>query len=103
MGKVDISIKLNRLYLRASGFFTEDEAKQAAAKIIAEVRKMSPGFDLVVDLRDFKPMSPKAADTLRDLLQTYKQHGVRRVVRVVGENVIGKMQMQRTAKEVGLD
>lgn len=93
----------NRLFVRMDGFTRDDEATKAAEDIIAALARLKPGFDVITDISRMKPGSSVGAEQIMRVQQAYKDHGVGRVVRVVGENVLGKMQMQRTAAEVGID
>ena len=93
----------NLLYVRLDGYLTDMEAASAADKVIAEVDRLSPGFDAITDIRTFKPGSPRVAEELMRAQRAYKVKAIRRLIRVVGESVVAKMQFQRTGSEVGLE
>jgi len=102
--KVDVHANAakNRLYMALEGFFSDEEAKEIADKGISEVSKLKTGFDIVNDIRGFKPTSPKGADEIKRGLVFCKQQGLRHVIRVVDESaVIGQGQFARQAKEIG--
>jgi hypothetical protein len=102
--KVDIhaDIAKNRLYLVLDGFFQDDEIPKAADKCISEASKLKPGFDVINDISNFKPASPKGAEEIKRAQIYVKQNGVRRVIRVVGEAVLAQAQFDRQSKGSGL-
>jgi hypothetical protein len=101
--KIDIraDVARNRLYLVLIGFFQDDEVKTASDKCIAEASKLKPGFDVINDISQFKPASPKGAEEIKRAQLFIKQHGVKRVIRIVGDAVITQAQFSRQEKEVG--
>ena len=101
MYQVSSNLAKNRLYLKLDGFMSETEAHEAANTLIAETRKLKPGYDIISDIAGFKPMSPEGAKEIERGQKFVAQNGVRHIMRVVGSNVIGRMQFQRTAKAVG--
>jgi hypothetical protein len=93
----------NRLYLVLQGFFSDEEAKEVADKTIQEIRKLKPGFDIINDISNYKPMSQRGADEIKRAQIVAFQCGVGRVIRVVPTTTIGAMQFARKSKEVGYD
>lgn len=89
----------NRLYLSIKGFMTEEDAVIISDKASAEMRKLKRGFDVINDIRDLKPASLKASRLYSRQLDVAKEIGVGRVVRIVGDQVITKMQLTKTLKE----
>ncbi len=102
--KVDIhaDIAKNRLYLVLDGFFQDDEIPKVADKCISEASKLKPGFDVINDISNFKPASPKGAEEIKRAQIFVKQNGVKRVIRVVGEAVLAQAQFDRQSKGSGL-
>ena len=90
----------NRLYLRMAGFMTDDDANRVADTIIAEIQKLGPGFAVINDIRDLKPTSQTATDHMRRAQEASEKHGVGRVIRVVGDQVVTQIQWNRTLKAV---
>lgn len=101
--KIDIraDVAKNRLYLVLIGFFQDDEVQVASDKCIAEATKLKAGFDVINDISQFKPASPKGADEIKRAQLFVKQHGVKRVIRIVGDAVITQAQFSRQEKEAG--
>lgn len=85
----------NRLYLRLAGFFREGDVQPALAHLKEELKGVTPGFDVVVDISRFAPGSPKAAEALRRGGEMIKGCGRRRAVRITGGIVTGLMQFKR--------
>ena len=75
--KIDVraNVAKNRLYMTLDGFFSDEEAKQTADKGIAEASKLKAGFDIVNDIRGFKPTSQKGAEEIKRALIFCKQQG----------------------------
>ena len=104
MGMLDVRSDLgrNRLYVTLSGFLTDREMEEGIARVIAELPRMKPGFVMVSNIADLKPTTPNGAKTLAKAMEAYKQHRIARIVRIIGKEVLGKMQFQRVAQEAGV-
>ena len=100
---IQVSIPKNRIYLGLDGYFDDQAAGRAADESIAGFRKLRPGFDVVTDISQFKPASPQAAEHILRAQRVLKELQAGRIVRVVGSNVLAKMQMQRTGTQAGLE
>jgi hypothetical protein len=92
----------NRLTIRLSGFSTDAEMEQHVKRVIAELPKLRPGFVMVSDITDLKTTTQGGALALREAMHAYKRHGIARIVRIVGEDVMAKMQLQRLTQEAGI-
>jgi len=90
---------INRLYVTFTGFFDDEEAAQACAAILTEARRLSPGFSIITDIAEFKATTPAGSEEISRLQSDLGALGVRRVVRVVGAQVLANMQLNRTARE----
>lgn len=101
--KIDIraDVSRNRLYLVLGGFFQDDEVKQASDKCIAEATRLKPGFGVVNDISEFKPATPQGAEEIKRSQVFVKQHGVGRVIRVVGQASLTQSQFDRQSKDAG--
>jgi hypothetical protein len=84
-----------------SGFFQDAEMGPIADKCIAETQKLKAGFDVINDISEFKPATPKGADEIKRAQLFVKQFGVRKVIRVVGEAVLTQAQFDRQSKSAG--
>jgi len=91
----------NRLYLKLDGLFSEDDVKSAGGQIIREARLLRPGFDIINDISGFKPVKPEASAHIAHIQEEVMKLSVGRIVRVVGNNALGKMQLSRTSREAG--
>jgi len=89
----------NRLYLRLAGMMMDEDAKKVAETILAEIRKLRPGFAVINDISELKPASEKASEELRRAQDASAKAGVKRVIRVVGSKTITNMQWNRTLRE----
>lgn len=91
----------NRLYIVLDGFISAEEAQEAAAAIKAGADQLQQGFDIINDIRTFKPGSPRVAAIISETQAYVIQQGVKRTVRIVGDDVITAMQWHRVSKESG--
>jgi hypothetical protein len=92
----------NRLYVTLKGFSNDQQMMEHVNRVVAEVAKMRPGFVMVSDISQMKPTTPGGTQALESAMQAYKRHGIAKIVRIVGEEVIAKGQFQRVAKEAGI-
>jgi len=92
----------NRLYIRISGYFTDEEAESAANKAIAEITKLKSGFTVISDYRGLKPTTPKGTEQLFRAMEFMNKHGQRRGIQVVSEEeAVAKMQLDRMNAKAG--
>ncbi len=101
MGTFDVRAEktVNRLYVTFTGFFDDEEADRACAAILTEAKKLSPGFSIITDIAEFRATTPGGSEEISRLQSNLGAMGVRRVVRVVGAQVLANMQLNRTARE----
>jgi hypothetical protein len=92
----------NRLYIKTAGFPTESEMEQHARRIVAELAKLRTGFVVIADITEMKATTPAGAAALLGLLQEYKRRGISRIVRIVSDEVLAKMQLQRITQEADI-
>jgi hypothetical protein len=85
----------NRLYMTLVGMLDEETASEVVSEIEAAVGRLDPGFTIVNDISEFKPMSEDAVDKIEEGKALAAEAGVDATVRVTGESVIGKMQFER--------
>lgn len=98
--ETEADIHKNRLYITIYRLPTPDEVSEIAEEMIAAIRTLKPGFDIVDDLtRIGGSLADDAvqAQTLEALKQ-FKALGARRVV-IVAKSVILKMQIARMTKQ----
>jgi hypothetical protein len=92
----------NRLTIKLSGFSDDAEMERHVKRVIAELPKLRPGFVMVSDITGLKTTTQGGASALREAMSAYKRHGIARIVRIVGEDVMAKMQLQRLTQEAGI-
>ena len=59
MDKMEIhaNVAKNRMYMELEGFFSDEEMAQMYNTFAQEMKKLGPGFDLIVNTSKFKPAS----------------------------------------------
>ena len=92
----------NRVYVTLAGFSSDEEMSQHIARVASEVRRLKAGFVMISDISQMKPTTPNGTRMLQDVMTLYKQHGIARIIRIVGEDVIAKGQFNRLSKEAGI-
>ena len=102
MGEFDFHVDQtkNRLYIRLSGFFREDESDALFVALKTTLEQVRLGFDVVTDVRDLRPGSPKTAADLEKAVQMIKDTGRNRAIRITGGLVTGIMQFKRVVQSV---
>jgi anti-anti-sigma regulatory factor len=103
MFQVQADTVKNRLYIVLTGVPTAGEAKQAADAVAETVKKLKPGFSVINDASNLKPVDPAGAKEIIRAQHAIKEAGVGRVIRVVGDAALVKMQFRRTGMEAGYD
>lgn len=99
MYQLRANVEKNRLYVTFQGFMTLEQIKEAQEVEFQEVeKKLKPGFDLIVDIRDFSPTTEDGAEELIRGQKKLIEMGINRLIRVIGEKMLGKMQLERLAK-----
>lgn len=92
---IEADTSLNRLNMRLSGSFSEEETIPIINRINAEVSKLKPGFDIINDIRDLKKVNIKAALRIKKGTKILEEKGGKRLIRVVGSS---KLAIQIFAK-----
>jgi hypothetical protein len=91
----------NRLYIKISGFITDQELKEATDKIISNLNGLKPGFDVINDISGIKAGGmPKNTDSLIHAQGLIKKAGVNRIIRVVA-SVMTKLQFSESGMKAG--
>ncbi len=85
----------NRLYLRMSGFFREDEGPEMLRRLAGELDRLRRNFDVVLDMTGLKPGSPEVAGMLHKAAELIKSRGRRRGVWIVGTSPTTLLQFKR--------
>lgn len=91
----------NRLYVKLRGFLQDEEVKSACEQILKAAKGLAPGFDIINDISEFKPASAKATEYITHLQEEVMKLHVRKIVRVVENNILAKMQLTRTSQKAG--
>jgi hypothetical protein len=92
----------NRLYVTLGGFADDAQMRKNVDLVVAELPKLRPGFVMISTITDAKATSAGGARELERAMQAYKRHGISRIIRIAGEEVLGKLQLQRLAQEAGI-
>jgi len=90
----------NRLYVKLVGFFDYKEMKAATDATIEGINKLKPGYDVINDISEFKPVGP---DTLKEIERGqvyFKKSGIRYGIRVEGKAKLANLQFSRIGKSV---
>jgi len=99
MYEVTANADKNYMILILKGFMKDEEVREAAAKVLSEADKLTPGFTVINDISELKPTTPSAAEEIKKAQAVLFKKGIGRVIRIVGKSVIASMQFSRTQKE----
>jgi len=91
----------NRIYFRMEDFLNDEEVREAVDKMIEEIGKLKPGFDIINDLSTFKPVSPEGAKEIERMIQFSNTRNVRHVIRITGPHILSQMQFDRINRMYG--
>ena len=92
----------NRLYLTLAGHMEAPERKEATKALLAEVAKLTPGFDVVTDISALHATNEEG---FRDLLRakaTLKLKGIGHTIRVV-KIPLSRIQFERVSTNAGYE
>ncbi len=101
MYKVKAEVEKNRLIITLSGFISADEAAIVKEAIISETAKLTPGFDVINDISNFRLGQDQAGAVLKEIIKYLISKKVNKVVRVVGASQTGLIQFANHTGEVG--
>ncbi len=102
MYQLRTDIDRNRLYITLKGRITAEESKQAARQLMADIKTLEPGFDVITDISDLEPATKNEAKTVMEAQNALIGHGVNRIARVVGTELkatVGKIQFDRASRQ----
>ena len=103
MHSIRVEHKKNRLYITLAGFFPDEDARKASDKIIEAIDTFNSDFDLITDISECRPATPAGNVEIERIQQYALSKGARRFIRVVGERVLAKMQLERASQKTGID
>lgn len=84
MYKVKTDPEKNRLLLTLTGLVTLEEALAIKEVIAKEVPKLTPDFDVINDISNFRLGQEQAGRIMMEIIKFCIAHKVGRVIRVVG-------------------
>jgi hypothetical protein len=87
------------LYVRLAGVLTMREAREGTALVVAEAKKLKPGFSIIADISEARPNSPEVADVIKTGQQAVFEMGAARSIRIVGIAGAASLQLSRTQRE----
>jgi hypothetical protein len=100
MYTVTANIEKNRLYVTLVGFFDYNQMKECTDKTILELKKLKPGFDVITDISQFKPLGQDTLVEVERAQAQFKKSGIRYGLRVEGKSKLTSMQFSRVGKTV---
>jgi len=89
----------NRIYIRFDGFMNLERAQQLHDAYRDAIAQAKPGFTVVTYAQDYKPGGREVQDVVAKMVKMAEDGGCAKVARVVGDNPLGGMQINRLAKE----
>jgi len=84
------------------GLFSETEAQILADVVIAEAKKLRPGFGFINDISGSQPLTEAGAKQIQRAQSFLQQQGIRCLVRICDpEHNMARLQLERKGKEAG--
>lgn len=80
----------------------DEEVLNFTNEVRNAIIKLKPNFDIINDISEFSPATPKGRELIKEAQAYAFQMKVGRVVRIVG-NVTAKIQFVRSSKEAGYE
>lgn len=90
----------NRLYI-ILGEVTPEEAAMAAAAVKENVKRLVRGFTVLTDLTEYKAVSQKTAERIKEAQDYLVSRGMGKTVRI-SRSVLPIMQFERVGKITGM-
>ncbi len=104
MGNFRVNVSDAVVDVMCEGAFTPEDAQAFLADFNKKVATITPSkYHLSLDASKLAVSPAEMQEMLKGCLSLYKSLGFGRISLNVGTNVIVKMQLQRLAKEVGLN
>ena len=100
MFEVKVDSEKKRIYIVLSGFMQDFEVEEAMKEVKNAVNLLKPGFDIINDITDFKPVTAKGRELIKNTQAYIYESKVKNVMRIEG-SVLSKIQLERSSKEVG--
>ncbi len=92
----------NRLVTTVKGSVDIAELRAWSANLLAELKKLKPGFEVISDILDCQPTTEEGRLIIQDTQRKAKEMGMGNVVRITkGGNMITSNQWQRSSRAVG--
>ncbi len=91
-------IKTNRLFIDLRGTLTEEDLLQLKDKLKRGLKKMKPPFGAVVNQSNLLPIKDALKNHVADVMSMTEKSGCKKVVRVIGNNVLVQMQTKQAQK-----
>ena len=104
--KINVDEQKNILYIYLDGYFRPEEIQKVVEQINIDLIKLKPDFDIINDIRKFKPGKPEDALNIKKVQEFLKSKGANRVVKIVKKNTglnVGALQFKRLSAELGYD
>ncbi|MFC1925467.1 hypothetical protein ACFLW2_02085 [Chloroflexota bacterium] len=102
MGNTEIraDVARNRLYVIVQGFLTSAENTESVDKILLELKRLRPGFEMITDMATMKVATEEGVEVFNRAHGAIKAMGKKRNIIVVKDPLV-RMQIERTSRESG--
>jgi hypothetical protein len=101
MFSIQAHVGKNRLYVVFGGEMSLVEFGEALAEIDRAIARLRPGFDMLADISELKPLPDGVEQMIRETAQRLRDKGIRRAVRIVGRAAQAAVQFERATRIEG--
>jgi hypothetical protein len=98
--KITANSEQNLLNIQFTGQVSIKESEQAIGVLVQEISKLTPGFSVISDLREFIFTDKNSLELLKNSMDYLKIRQVGKIVRVIGTNKQGNALFELTSKNI---
>lgn len=103
MYTIKTDVEKKRVYISFNGFLSYKEAKKCTDETITATSQFKHGYDVITDISQLKPTLPEVTKEIERTQAHFKNSGVRRGVRIVGQSSLTGMQFKRLSGSIGYE
>jgi hypothetical protein len=95
-----VDVQKNRIYIDLTGYLSVEQARKLLEEYRNAVDGCKPDFTVLTVVKDFKPGAQEVQDIVLSMSELDENAGCRKVARVIGNNHIGGMQINRLVSTI---
>lgn len=102
--EINIEESKKALYVKASGFFKEEDALAYINDFQAALKKINvPSYTLLIDATEQKAVAQDVIDELKSAMKMYMDCGFKKIAILNPTSSVAKMQVQKCVRELNFN